>query len=192
MLHTQVQDENVLYHGALGKRKDTEKQGPFAMPLYGSSQGTVGGRPAKDGGLKTPGTHLAPRRALGDLTNATPARPGLGPIKTPAPGRTGRRALGDITNATPGTQPATAKAAPPRAQARPLEEVYAEEGVERLAGKGWSEQEEEREARQAAERAARLDVIMSSLYPSRASLLVSCSIQEANCDAKHLLLNGRH
>jgi hypothetical protein len=76
--------------------------------------------------------------------------------KTPGAGKAARRVLGDVTNRTPGVQPGSAVTEPFAAQHQPAArfqgraELYAAEGVERRAGKGWHQLETERLQRESA------------------------------------------
>ncbi|BDA47937.1 hypothetical protein COCOBI_11-1940 [Coccomyxa sp. Obi] len=121
-------------------------------------------------GGKTPG--LGRRKALGNITNTERK-----PVDT-APALKPRKALGDITNATP-VQPSHAntkksdanvkKPALPLAHAKEvalqrLADIYAEDGIERMAGKTWRELEKEQRQRDDAEIEERVRAINSAPY----------------------------
>lgn len=112
----------------------------------------LGGKGAA--GVKQP--LVAARKALGNITNTT-AKQAPGAAE---PGKTVRKALGDISNSVakkdgqlkealkpPAAAPVVQTAAAPKSKA----EIFAEDGVEKLAGKGWDELERERELREQAE-----------------------------------------
>ena len=151
MLHrlNPLQDENSQPY-VPGKRTGNDVAKRFA--------GHAGSTPA--------GKQVGPssaRKALGNITNrtATVQQEGATPFKG-TPGLLGpRKTLGDITNVTPGqiAKPVLAKQAQQRgsiarprlAKHRSKAEIYAEEGVERLAGKGKQQLEAEREHRDLAD-----------------------------------------
>ncbi|KAK9907676.1 hypothetical protein WJX75_007993 [Coccomyxa subellipsoidea] len=135
-----------------------------------------GGKSFAAGG-KTPG--LGRRKALGNITN-TDRKPGDN-----AQALKSRRALGDITNATP-VQPSQSKPksveaklhnpALPQTHARQvalksLAELYAEDGVERTAGKGWREMNREQQQRDDADINRRVAALTSVPYRMPFSLL---------------------
>ena len=108
-------------------------------------------------GLSLPGQ----RKALGNITNRAGGKDAGngGPSKTPAAAGP-RRALGDITNTAQvkELQPRTGAAEKPAGlrpatTARPASRVnaLAEGGIERVAGKTWQQQEQERLEREDAE-----------------------------------------
>lgn len=118
----------------------------------GLSGKTFGGEASLGrGGAALPGA----RKALGGLGGRGLDAENAAPAKTPAAAGP-RRALGDITNnahakslqqAQPAAAQKPAAVVRPAAAARPASraEALAEQGAERLAGKGWQEQEEERQ-----------------------------------------------
>jgi hypothetical protein len=81
---------------------------------------------------------------------------GLHEGKTPGAGKAARRVLGDVTNMTPGLQLNSTCAEPPAKQhqaaapAQARAELYAADGVEHRAGKGWQQLEAERLQRESA------------------------------------------
>ena len=85
---------------------------------------------AKTGG-ETPGAGLAVRRALGDITNATPAR----------------ELASSFQEAAPAPVPGTGPQAAARTVTQSQIEAWAEGGVERRAGKSWALLQTERAAR---------------------------------------------
>lgn len=130
------------------------------------------------------GAGLRPRLALSNISNGPRPAPAAPAGKQAAPTKLGRRALGDITNAqreqskAPASdtlKPAMQSSAPTPSSAqlklptdsgthmpamRSLAEQYAADGVEKLAGKSWDQQEAERQQQQAAWAAARLKLFM--------------------------------
>lgn len=148
-----LQDENSQPFGLKG-RQDLDRR--------------TGGLGRTPGG-KTPfGKQLGPtstRKALGNITN----RPsGLQqesfPKSASKPGLAQRKTLGDITNTTPAKPALSAKALPQKAvlpkvsasissrvQPQSQAELYAQDGVEKLAGKGKQQLDSEREARDLAD-----------------------------------------
>ena len=100
---------------------------------------------------KTPKSVLGRRRALGDITNATPAR-GPGP---------GLQSKGITAAPRSEIEPVAAhqQHSIPQAQI----EAWAEEGVESRAGKSWSMLEAERRRRNDATIAAEVDATLSLL-----------------------------
>ena len=107
---------------------------------------------------KTPKT-AARRRALGDITNATPARAFGTDIKASA---------AKVVVARPAAEPALA--ANQHSIAPAQIEAWAEEGVESRAGKSWAMLEAERRQRDEAEIAIRVDATLSFLAPQRSDL----------------------
>ena len=81
---------------------------------------------------------------------------GLHEGKTPGAGKAARRVLGDVTNMTPGLQLNSTCTEPPAKQhqaaapAQSRAELYATDGVEHRAGKGWQQLEAERLQRESA------------------------------------------
>lgn len=161
-LRPYVQDENAM--AALHHRPLAVKGGGGENAGFGAS--------ARKGGA-TPGFPGA-RKALGNITNAKgfDAENAAPPGKTPGP----RRALGDITNSSATTQKLGQQGGKaPMAEKQPIAslkqqqqvaaavaaptgraEVYAEGGVERLAGHSWEQLERGRLAREDAEIGSRL------------------------------------
>ncbi|EIE27394.1 hypothetical protein COCSUDRAFT_55407 [Coccomyxa subellipsoidea C-169] len=128
-------------------------------------------------GGKTPG--LGRRKALGNITNTERKAGDTAPATKP------RRALGDITNATP-VQSSQSKAkhaetnlqksALPQSYAKQvalksLAELYAEDGVERMAGKTWREMSKEQQQRDDADIKRRVTAFTSVPYRMPFSLL---------------------
>ena len=101
------------------------------------------------------------RKALGNITNrATQQQENATPFKNTPAGYGHRRALGDITNATPARtgladKPLHEKQAQQKGSAvksrlskqKSKAEIYAEDGIERLAGRSQSQLEADRELR---------------------------------------------
>lgn len=145
MLHSlnPLQDENSQPYVA-GKRLGTETR---------KFLGTAGNTPLS----KQPGLSSA-RKALGNITNRTSQQQeNATPFKSTPVFHGHRKALGDITNATPAAhahlnrplldkQAQKGSAAKSRlAKQKSKAEIYAEEGVERLAGKSQAQLEAERQ-----------------------------------------------
>ena len=104
---------------------------------------------------KTPKT-AARRRALGDITNATPARGVVAGSKASAAKSAAHFAAADPTP--------TAKH---HSIAQAQIEAWAEEGVESRAGKSWAVLEAERRRRDDADIDACVEATLSSLAPRR-------------------------
>ena len=138
---------------------------PFLAPrqrlkdgLHYSALGTevgavflVGVPPAATQLGKTPKT-AARRRALGDITNATPARGVATEFKASAAKTAARPAAAEPAAAA--TQHSVAEA---------QIHAWAEEGVERRAGKSWAVLEAERRRRDEADIAAGVEAMLSFL-----------------------------
>ena len=160
MLHSlnPLQDENSQPYAA-GKRLGSETR---------KFLGSAGSTPSsKQSGLSSA------RKALGNITNrTTQQQENATPCKKTPTVHGRRKALGDITNATPAgnahlTRPLLDKAAQQKGSAatsrlakqKSKAEIYAEEGVERLAGKSQAQLDAERQLKDmqdASSRAAQL------------------------------------
>ena len=160
MLHSRrlLQDENSAFQAPSKHVKDLENPKSALKQPAGSLAGLN-----------------STRKALGNITNRAQQTDFQHPLKTPAGKLAPRRALGDITNATPKLQDlqsthrqvskivdkqTTAKAT--QLQQRQKEDVWAEEGVERTAGKTRKELEQEAADREDAEIAARVAAFLSA------------------------------
>eukprot|EP00887_Chlorella_sp_A99_P002110 scaffold21.g2110.t1 len=164
-----------------GLRSFVQDENSIAVLQRGVKGGLAEGGPLRAGkGTPGLGLASA-RKALGNITNrAAPDAENTLPGKTPAAGAAPRRALGDITNANtsleaqapragPADKPAAAE--PSCRRAEPVgattavgscwAEEYAVDGVERLAGRGWEALERDRTARQDDEISARLGALAS-------------------------------
>lgn len=143
-----LQDENS---GSMLLSRKQATGDENAVPTFG-----IGKVQGKVAGLGTA------RKALGNITNQglAPASHKPGALKTPGTGLKARKALGDITNATPKQsvkeqqKPALLKPQPLPSQqpvrdpVRQRAELYAEEGIEKLAGKDWHELQRDRQRTQ--------------------------------------------
>ncbi len=158
MLHTlnPLQDENSQSYPA-GKRQglDARKRFSGSTPLG-----------------KQPGLSSA-RKALGNITNRTAAlqQENATPFKGTPAVLGHRRTLGDITNATPAKprqlakpgleKPRGSQAKPRLAKQKSRAEIYAEEGIESLAGKSRQQLEADREHRDLLEAKSRAAYLAS-------------------------------
>ena len=118
-------------------------QGAFAAPgklLAGPSARKALGNITNQQGLRTPGAALAPKKALGDITNATPD-----PLKVAA----------DLGKAARPKPAQSAAAGTPDASIAP-------ESPEHLAGMGWRDLEAVRHTQINAEISARLAAIAAA------------------------------
>lgn len=119
------------------------------------------------------------RKALGNITNrAPPQQENATPFKNTPAIHGHRKALGDITNATPArtglagrsllekqTQQKNSAAKSRLSKQKSKAEVYAEDGVERLAGKSQSQLEADRELRDMQDASSRAAHIASLFAP---------------------------
>jgi hypothetical protein len=148
----------------------------------GAAKSHFGGGDAKFG-KGTPAANAkglsSARKAFGNITNQGPAHPSsVQPSKTSANApATARKALGDITNSAKPSQEQQQGTGQPKAE-KPsasideavaaerdrLAELYAKDGVEKLAGKGWKELQADMEARENAEI---MDRLLRIVNPNR-------------------------
>lgn len=139
-----LQDENSQPYAA-GKRQGLDAGKRFA----GNTSNTPLGKPA---GLSSA------RKALGNITNRSALQQDTATPFKGTPAFLGqRKTLGDITNATPAKsgqlattlleKPKGSQAKPKVAKQKSKAEVYAEDGVECLAGKSRQQLDAERELR---------------------------------------------
>jgi hypothetical protein len=157
-LHRRVQDENA----GLGTALNNKQQQPAplsARKAFGNITNTNKGLGQGDNPAGGGGAPPKPRRALGELSvNRRAAAPQQEQQKQ-------QHALGGWDAAARPPAAAPLAAAPRPEGVSDLAWRYAQDGVERWAGKTWGELEEEREAREeadAAEAARRLQSRMPS------------------------------
>ena len=113
----------------------------FSGKAFGGEEGRTALGP-----MKTPKAGIPPsaRKALGNITNKGLEASNILPGKTPA-GSVARKALGNLTNAA--APSSNAQAATKSQQLEDRINKLAQDGVEKLAGKGWDDLEKEREVR---------------------------------------------
>lgn len=156
---------------------------------------------------------VSTRKALGNITNMKGGENAMpGPALKPgaSSSKEGRRVLGDITNSGASKRPFEQSKSKPALQPsshstqQPLQpvirapivtrskaEIYADEGIERLAGKSWRELEAERKQREDAEIQSRVHRLTSSLpvwRPSIKSTKVSSMLHAVNPGHTHACL----
>ena len=162
MLHSRrpLQDENSSVYVNPKLARDTENVG---LPLKTAAKG--------------------PRKALGNITNVAARGEVLLQGKTPAsalPQQRKLRPLGDITNLKPTVKPPIHKparesvAAAFAANKSDIDrraELYATEGIESLAGKGWKQLQLEAVQREDQAIAARVAAIASIPYHAPVTFL---------------------